>query len=75
MHPIFRVGLTVLCVIALGWLFLFWGKPALPDKGVVTSKPCRNPFIITGPATISFGNCLYRIGPEADADRQRPNAT
>jgi hypothetical protein len=32
MHPIFRVGLTVLCVIALGWPFLFWGKPALPDS-------------------------------------------
>ena len=75
MHPIFRVGLTVLCVIALGGLFCFGESRHCRIAGVVTSKPCRNPFIITGPATISFGNCLYRIGPEADADRQRPNAT
>jgi hypothetical protein len=31
MHPILRTALTALCVIALAWPLLFWGKPALPD--------------------------------------------
>jgi hypothetical protein len=32
MHPILRVALTALFVIALSWPLLFWGKPALPDQ-------------------------------------------
>ena len=32
MHPILRVVLTVLIVIALAWPLLFWGKPALSDQ-------------------------------------------
>ena len=31
MHPILRVVVTVLIVIALAWPLLFWGKPALSD--------------------------------------------
>jgi hypothetical protein len=31
MHPLLRVVLTVLVVIALAWPLLFWGKPALSD--------------------------------------------
>jgi len=42
MHPILRVALTTLCVIALAWPLLFWGKPALPDRSLQqfeTSQP------------------------------------
>jgi hypothetical protein len=31
MHPILRAALTTLCVIALTWPLLFWGKPASPN--------------------------------------------
>jgi len=31
MYPILRAALTTLCVIALTWPLLFWGKPASPN--------------------------------------------
>jgi hypothetical protein len=31
MHPILRLALTTLCVIALTWPLLFWGQPASPN--------------------------------------------
>ena len=42
MHPILRVALTALFVVALAWPLVFWGKPAMPDHSrqhVETSQP------------------------------------
>ena len=33
MNSILRAVLTILCILALAWPLLFWGKPALPDRG------------------------------------------
>jgi hypothetical protein len=45
MHPILRVALTALFVIALSWPLLFWGKAALPDhkdRQLETGQPIYN---------------------------------
>ncbi len=31
MNSMLRTALTILCVLAMAWPLLFWGKPALPD--------------------------------------------
>jgi hypothetical protein len=32
MNSTLRTALTILCVLALAWPLLFWGKSALPDR-------------------------------------------
>jgi hypothetical protein len=33
MHTIIKTALTAVCLVALVWPLLFWGKPALPEQG------------------------------------------
>ena len=53
MHPILRVALTTLCVIALSWPLLFWGKPALPEH--------RERYLDAGQPTINGNMARHEL--------------
>jgi hypothetical protein len=44
MPTIVKTLLTAACVIALMWPLLFWGKPALTERGARQAEQTQNPL-------------------------------